>query len=447
MKNTIIKIPEILLTQIKDDLSIPHPHAMERAGFVFGNYIENKKKQTIIFLNQYQTISDDLYIENSKVGASINSKAIRNAYQKALDEDLCIFHIHLHEFDEGIPLFSNTDMRSLPDIVKSSQELLPQNYHGMIVFGKNKGNAKILAPDYKELNNIDRIQEIGTKIKFSFPNDYRDDFSTDRYSRQEFLGQEFKNNLPKIKVGIVGLSGGGSHIVQQLAHIGIKKYVLSDPQKIEISNLNRVISATLKDVENESSKFSIAQRTILSLQYDAIITGGVDVWQNLSSEFINCDVIFAALDTLSARRDLEAFCRRYYITLIDIGMGIDKYNDYSDMYGQVQASIPGQFCFRCNKFITEENLGKEAKNYGQGEGRPQVVWPNGILASASIGYFIEMISNWSNRIKKGYYVTYDGNENFLTEHIRLKFLDSSCKHYPIKNSGPVKYLKSDINQI
>lgn len=441
MKNITIKIPEILVSEIKKDLLRAHPHAQERAGFVFGRSVK-LGKHSIILLNQYQSIPDNLYIKNPRVGASINSTAIKNAFRKALKDDLCIFHVHLHEFDEEIPVFSTTDENSLPDIIFSAQELLPNNFHGMLVYGKNKANAKLLYPKNKKLKAVDCVLEIGNKIKFSFPKDYNENLTADRQSRQEFLGKEFQSNLPKIKIGIVGLSGGGSHLVQQLAHIGFKKFALSDPQNIELSNLNRLVSATLKDVGEENSKFSIAKRTILNLHEDAIISGGVDVWQNLIDDFKNCDVIFGALDTLAARRDLEAFCRRYFIPLVDIGMGIDKYENFSDMYGQVQVSTPGKFCFRCNKFITEENLAKEAKNYGQGEGRPQVVWPNGILASTAIGSFIEMISNWSNRGYKGFYFSYNGNENFLNEHPRLNFLNNSCKHYPIEESGPVKFIKT-----
>jgi tRNA A37 threonylcarbamoyladenosine dehydratase len=40
--------------------------------------------------------------------------------------------------------------------------------------------------------------------------------SVDRYSRQSFLGPDAEARIPRCTVGVVGLGGGGSHIVQQL---------------------------------------------------------------------------------------------------------------------------------------------------------------------------------------------------------------------------------------
>ena len=49
--------------------------------------------------------------------------------------------------------------------------------------------------------------------------------SADRYSRQSFLGPGSEARIARCTVGVAGLGGGGSHIVQQLAHIGFKRYV------------------------------------------------------------------------------------------------------------------------------------------------------------------------------------------------------------------------------
>ena len=48
---------------------------------------------------------------------------------------------------------------------------------------------------------------------------------TDRYSRQSFLGSESEEFIARATVAVAGLGGGGSHVVQQLAHIGFQNYV------------------------------------------------------------------------------------------------------------------------------------------------------------------------------------------------------------------------------
>jgi molybdopterin-synthase adenylyltransferase len=44
---------------------------------------------------------------------------------------------------------------------------------------------------------------------------------SERYARQSFLGPKSKEVFKNCRVCIIGLGGGGSHVVQQLAHIGI----------------------------------------------------------------------------------------------------------------------------------------------------------------------------------------------------------------------------------
>ena len=42
-----------------------------------------------------------------------------------------------------------------------------------------------------------------------------------RLDRQSFLGPDSDTILHEATIGVIGLGGGGSHIVQQSAHLGI----------------------------------------------------------------------------------------------------------------------------------------------------------------------------------------------------------------------------------
>ena len=79
------------------------------------------------------------------------------------------------------------------------------------------------------------------------------------FSRQGFLGADSERSWPLSRVAIVGLGGGGSHIGQQLAHLGVGHYRLIDPQEIDASNLNRLVGATERDVEARTSKVKIME--------------------------------------------------------------------------------------------------------------------------------------------------------------------------------------------
>src|SRR3546814_8395938 len=71
------------------------------------------------------------------------------------------------------------------------------------------------------------------------------------YSRQSFLGPDSDQALEAATIGFGGLGGGGSHAVQQAAHLGIGNFVLDDPDAIEDSNLNRLVGGTALDVKRD----------------------------------------------------------------------------------------------------------------------------------------------------------------------------------------------------
>jgi len=255
-----------------------------------------------------------------------------------------------------------------------------------------------------------------------------------RYQRQSFLGEGSQAVIERAMIGIVGLGGGGSHIVQQTAHIGLKRYALYDPQTAEDTNLNRLVGARLRDTGKE--KLKIARRMIKGLQPDAKVQCIRSRWQSEPEVLMACDVVFGCVDSFQDRDELETFCRRHLILYIDIGMDIHQVEgEPPRMAGQVILSAPGCACMKCLGFITPEKLANEAQKYGAAGPRPQVVWPNGVLASCAVGLAVDAFTGWTRKASAPVYLSYDGNKNLLTEHPRLQYAPKDCQHYPLANAG------------
>lgn len=109
------------------------------------------------------------------------------------------------------------------------------------------------------------------------------------------------------------------------------------------------------------------------------------------------------------------------------------------MSGQVILSMPSMSCMRCMGFITEAKLGKEAARYGDLGARPQVVWPNGILASSAVGIVVDLVTGWTKQSERKVYMACDGNLGYLYDHERLEFTKDFCEHYRIENTEPAKF--------
>jgi hypothetical protein len=256
-----------------------------------------------------------------------------------------------------------------------------------------------------------------------------------RYSRQSFLGPSAEQSIAECAVGIIGLGGGGSHVVQQLAHIGFQRYVLYDNDSIEDTNLNRLIGGTVADVTAETSKIVIATRMIAGLQPSATIRALPHRWQDRPEELRSCDIVFGCVDSYAQRSELEIECRRYLIHYIDIGMDVHP-ADPPVIGGQVILSSPGYACMRCIGFLTDDKLAKEAARYGAAGPRPQVVWPNGVLASTAVGIALELVTGWTNARRRTAYLSYDGNAGVVCDSKTLRNVRlDECPHFSLDDIG------------
>lgn len=247
--------------------------------------------------------------------------------------------------------------------------------------------------------------------------------------RQSFLGKDSENVLGRTRTALVGLGGGGSHIAQQLAHIGVGSFLPIDPDCMEDTNLNRLVGGTMEDVKLGTPKVDIAERVIKAVNPAAEIIKHQANWTEVTAKLRDVDVIFACVDSISCRNELEAFARRFLIPLIDIGMDVYELNGEYSISGQAMLSMPGKPCMRCMGLITDEALRKEATRYGAAGEKPQVVWPNGILASIAVGFFMKLVTPWETHKATPLLLEYDGDLQTVSPSNKLACLPGFCKHF------------------
>lgn len=257
---------------------------------------------------------------------------------------------------------------------------------------------------------------------------------SERNSRQTFLGDDFEGVMSTERVGIVGYSGGGSHVGELLARYGFTKYFVCDPDFFEESNIHRLIGSCFEDIAFKTSKVDIAERVLKRIIPDADIVKAQKKWQECidDSKFKECKIIFAGLDDFSNRVQLESFCRRNGIILIDIGMSVKRSGHSYFSMGQVVLSHPEGPCFKCLDFITDKDLEIEASRYGAVGIRQQVASINGTLANTAVTLGVQLLSSWMDHKRVVFYKTYDGNELDLVSHPKVAQCladGGKCSHF------------------
>jgi molybdopterin-synthase adenylyltransferase len=258
----------------------------------------------------------------------------------------------------------------------------------------------------------------------------------DQYNRQSFLGPKAQEIFATATVGVIGAGGGGSHIVQQLAHLGFQNYVIFDPQTIDGTNLNRLVGGRKSDVRRNRTKICVATRTIKGIQPNANVRAFKSLWMDEFDAFRSCDLIFAGVDSYKARNEIETSARRFLIPVVDVGMDVfDLGEGKYSMSGQVILSLPDYPCMKCMGFINDAKLTQEARRYGAAGSVPQVVWSNGVLASLAVGVGVELLTNWTKSTLPPLYLAYDGNRGTVHAREIISLIGTSCRHFSAENIG------------
>ncbi len=345
---------------------------------------------------------------------SIKDECSRAVLQRCQMEGWSLIETHSHPFcDEGVT-FSGIDRANENEKFRYVARKLPGIYHATMVFGQHSLDAHLFDWRRKVVRPIDRVIVRGFPFAFHLPTSssgtpISPELTDNRYDRQvRAFGSLGQACLKQVCVAIVGLGGAGSHLAQQLAHLGVEQFIIIDHDRVEETNLNRLIGASWKSSLQHEYKVDVARRMIRRINPQAHVRRLRSLVH--SPEAISllkeADVIFGATDNDSSRLVINRMAVQYLIPYLDIGTGIEvESNRIKAIGGQVRMVLPGQgYCLSCidgydrfqagYDFMSADQLALRHKaGYGLGEDTPApaVVFLNGALASIAVGEFLNLL--------------------------------------------------------
>ncbi len=231
----------------------------------------------------------------------------------------------------------------------------------------------------------------------------------EKFSRQILaFGTEGQKAIMNTKVAVVGVGGLGSGIIQMLGYLGVQEFILVDDDRVEESNLNRLIGSTREDAVNKATKVEVAQRVIkfINPKANIIIMGNLRLAETIESLSTFPHVIFGCVDNDSARMILTDLAAAYEKVLIDCATEIEADgNRIANFGGRVVVARPGDFCLWCANQIDAKIAKQELENdkeksfrkdHGYGLGNaviaPAVISLNMIIASLAITEFLMLVT-------------------------------------------------------
>ncbi|HUP70318.1 MAG TPA: ThiF family adenylyltransferase [Acidimicrobiales bacterium] len=394
----------------------------EEAGFLICS-INSLDDRDVLLGTEWHPIPEGAMERNSH-GSVLSWSAAFNSdvLQRAVSLNATAVLVHSH--GDAAPEFSSDDRRNERALFGAFSRLLDPVPTGTLLLGRGHATGSFWRGGQTDGLAFERVVIVGPTIESWYSSQYSLDATTQRrrLNRQtQAIGPESDAKLRRAQVAIVGVSGGGSHVFQQLAHQGVGTLIPVDDQVLDETNLGRHVGAIDADVDH-TLKVAIAHRLASGVDADILVVEVPERFPSAASiaALKQADIVVACLDRFDAREDVNAFCRRYMIPLIDVGISIRSSGEHLALAdGQVIVSLPGHACLRCF-FVTDAILEWERREHPAGyddnpaaPGQPQVVSMNGVLASEACNCVLDLITGYSGGRRGARQWQYDGRTGEL----------------------------------
>lgn len=250
--------------------------------------------------------------------------------EEATEKRLSVVKVHSHP--TGYPEFSKTDddgdNRLLPMIKDWVEADIPHGSVVMLPDGKMFG--RVLAHD-NTMQSLECINVVGDDLHFWYKNSGSTKAPDFMASHAQAFDEGTIERLQKLSIAVIGCSGTGSPVIEQLMRLGVGELVLVDFDVTEERNINRILNSTMDDAQHERHKVDVLADAV---KKTGLGTKVVKLNKNLwDSEVVHavgqCDAIFGCMDTVDGRYLLNSLATHYIIPYFDIGIRLDTYREGS----------------------------------------------------------------------------------------------------------------------
>jgi proteasome lid subunit RPN8/RPN11 len=358
----------------------------------------------VLLARHLSVVPDAAYITRQRDRIRIDPVALNRLIRPARDQGLSVLTIHTHPGADA-PWFSTADDAGDSVLMPSLFTQMP-GPHGSLVVAGNTG--VVCARAWTAPNNIIPItlHEVGSGIQItSSDNNTGVEHWFDR--QRLALGEAGQHALRDLHVAIVGLGGTGSVTFAQLVHLGVRQITVIDGDRVEDTNISRIIGATAADA-GVTWKVDVAARYAAAVGLGTIVNIirghlGKDVAPDVLG---GCDAIFSCVDTHMPRALLNRLSYDKAILLFDMGSAFRVCEGAStEGAGRVVVTGPGRPCLACwghidaNRIRIEslpvnERAQQVAEGYisGADVSQPSVVAFNTQIAGAAVVEFLRAVT-------------------------------------------------------
>ena len=354
-----LTIPVKLWTTLADHL---FSDGDEPGAVLLAGYADGPRGPRLLARDVILAADGTDFVDGTTSYRALDATFVRDQALRARDEKLVYLAVHNHAdiLQPGAVAFSTIDMASHERGYPALRQITRQIVGGLVLTPRAAagdlwlpdGTRAVLAETVVPGNNIIWLRPRPAPAPDIDP----------RWDRQALLfGPAGQQTFARMRVAVVGLGGAGSIITELLARLGVGELVLIDGDRVEATNLPRLVAAEPDDVGE--LKVNIAARNARRANPSIQITAIADRVEHPDARdaLTTCDWIFLAADAHSARHWVNLTVHQYLIPATQVGVKIPvgPAGEIGEIHTVARLLLPAEGCLWCNGLIDSTQLAIE----------------------------------------------------------------------------------------
>ena len=376
-----------------------------------GEWSEELATHRVVCVNQIHPIPYHACSERTENRVKWSNENLPDLLQEATRKKQVILKLHSHptglvdfsayddkadqEFFTGIAGWLDTDFPGISAVMLPDGKLIARFINGEGNFG-----------------NVVSITVAGSDVRIWHTSQHGEDEVPGFMMRTaQSFGLGTTQLLSRLSIGVVGVSGTGSPVIEMLYRLGVGELVLVDGDVVEEKNVGRIYNSTMSDAAEARPKVHVMAAAI---DQSGLTTKVVRIPKDLFhpgvvKRLAQCDVIFGCMDSVDGRNLLNRLCTFYSIPYFDLGVRLeaDGLGGVSQVCSTVHYLQPDGSSLLSRGVYTQEQLRASElrrtnpKEYqeqvrskyikGVEEDRPAVISVNTVIASLAVNDFLARI--------------------------------------------------------
>lgn len=385
-------------------------HPLETAGVLLVSVVALGDNDFRLLGREYHPVPDAAYLGRTEDSLAIASDGYVPALARAETIGATPLWVHTHPGQDASPSPSDHDEVVDKQLLETFRLRAGTDFYGAVIFSLSQHGLRFtghVAREGSPKSIVSRLWVVGDRFRLSHAVGRELLEPLEVFDRNvKAFGRAVQNTLSDLTVGIVGCGGTGSAVSEQLVRLGVRAFVLMDPDTLSDTNVTRVYGSKPSDIGD--SKVEVAMRNIQSIAPDARCEP-VQAMLNVATaarRLARCDLVFGCSDDNAGRLVLSRLPTYMLVPVIDCGvlLSSDEDDQLIGIDGRVTVVAPEHACLLCRGRIDlaraaaelmtpEERIRLTNEGYAPALGgvEPAVVAFTTIVAATSVAELLERL--------------------------------------------------------